>query len=75
MDLAPGNYALLCFFPDPAKDGTPHVLEGMLKEITISLRSFDSASIARDVAHPRAFGSVPGLPSVRSGVQALEGSG
>jgi hypothetical protein len=36
MDLAPGKYALLCFFPDPAKDGTPHVLEGMLKEITVS---------------------------------------
>jgi hypothetical protein len=36
MDLDPGNYALLCFFPDPAKDGTPHVLEGMLKEITVS---------------------------------------
>jgi hypothetical protein len=35
MDLAPGKYALLCFFPDPAKGGQPHVLEGMLKEITI----------------------------------------
>jgi hypothetical protein len=36
MDLDPGNYALICFFPDPADNGTPHVLEGMLKEVTIS---------------------------------------
>jgi hypothetical protein len=36
LDLAPGKYALLCFFPDTAKDGTPHALEGMIKEITIT---------------------------------------
>jgi hypothetical protein len=35
MDLASGKYALLCFFPDPNKGGRPHVLEGMLEEITI----------------------------------------
>jgi uncharacterized cupredoxin-like copper-binding protein len=36
LDLAPGKYALLCFFPDPTKDNTPHALEGMVKEITIT---------------------------------------
>ncbi len=36
MNLAPGNYALFCFFPDPAKGGIPHALEGMTKEFTIS---------------------------------------
>jgi len=36
MDLDPGKYALICFFPDPNKGGQPHVLEGMLKEVTIS---------------------------------------
>jgi hypothetical protein len=36
LDLAPGTYALLCFMPDPTKDNTPHALEGMIKEITIT---------------------------------------
>jgi uncharacterized cupredoxin-like copper-binding protein len=34
MTLTPGRYALLCFVPD-AKDGTPHVAHGMLREVTI----------------------------------------
>jgi hypothetical protein len=34
--LATGKYALVCFFPDPTKKNTPHALEGMIKEITIS---------------------------------------
>ena len=34
--LTPGKYVMLCFFPDPAKNGLPHALEGMIKEITIS---------------------------------------
>jgi len=33
--LAPGNYLLLCFWPD-AKDGKPHIMHGMGKEITVS---------------------------------------
>jgi uncharacterized cupredoxin-like copper-binding protein len=36
MDLAPGKYAMFCFFPDPAKDNMPHALEGMIKEVTVS---------------------------------------
>ncbi len=36
LDLAPGNYVLMCFFPDPTKDDTPHVLEGMIKDFTIT---------------------------------------
>jgi uncharacterized cupredoxin-like copper-binding protein len=36
MDLAPGNYAMFCFFPDPTKDDLPHALEGMIKEFTVS---------------------------------------
>ena len=36
LDLAPGNYMLICFFPDPAKQGLPHALEGMVKEFTVS---------------------------------------
>lgn len=31
----PGSYLLLCFWPD-AKDGRPHILHGMAKEIRIS---------------------------------------
>lgn len=33
-DITPGNYALVCFVPD-AKDGKPHFMHGMIKEITV----------------------------------------
>ena len=34
-DFQPGRYALLCFIPD-AKDGKPHFVHGMAKEITVA---------------------------------------
>jgi hypothetical protein len=34
VDLAPGDYALACFVAD-AKDGAPHLLHGMLRQITV----------------------------------------
>ncbi len=34
-DLAPGDYALICFIPD-AKDGKPHAVHGMMRTITIT---------------------------------------
>lgn len=34
-NFTPGNYALLCFVPD-AKDGKPHVMHGMVRQITIN---------------------------------------
>jgi uncharacterized cupredoxin-like copper-binding protein len=36
MNLTPGNYMLICFFPDPKKKNIPHALEGMVKGFTIS---------------------------------------
>lgn len=33
LELQPGTYALVCFFPDT--DGTPHAAKGMLKQIEI----------------------------------------
>lgn len=33
--FAPGSYLLLCFWPD-AKDGKPHLMHGMAKQITVS---------------------------------------
>lgn len=33
MQLEPGNYALLCLIPSP--DGTPHVMKGMVKPLTV----------------------------------------
>ena len=33
--FAPGNYLLLCFWPD-AKDGKPHLAHGMAKQISVS---------------------------------------
>jgi uncharacterized cupredoxin-like copper-binding protein len=36
MDLTPGKYVLVCFFPDPNKNDLPHALEGMIKEFTVS---------------------------------------
>lgn len=35
VDLPPGDYGLLCFFPD-GKDGKPHFVHGMMKKITVS---------------------------------------
>lgn len=35
VNLAPGEYALICFFPDH-KDGKPHFQHGMMKQITVS---------------------------------------
>lgn len=34
VDLTPGHYALICFAPD-AKDGKPHFVHGMIKEIDV----------------------------------------
>ena len=36
LDLTPGNYALLCFVPDPTKNNMPHLAEGMVLPFTIS---------------------------------------
>ena len=37
MNLTPGNYVLLCFFPDTSTPAVlPHALKGMTKEFTIS---------------------------------------
>lgn len=35
LNLAPGEYALVCFLPDH-KDGKPHFMHGMMRQITIS---------------------------------------
>jgi len=34
-NLPPGSYLLLCFWPD-VKDGKPHIMHGMAKQITVS---------------------------------------
>ncbi|MBI4339950.1 MAG: hypothetical protein HY680_08360 [Chloroflexi bacterium] len=36
LDLEPGNYALVCFVPSPAKEGAPHVALGMLSSFAVS---------------------------------------
>ena len=33
-DLTPGDYGLICFVPD-SKDGKPHLMHGMMKQITV----------------------------------------
>jgi hypothetical protein len=35
VDLPPGDYALICFVPD-TKNGKPHFMEGMVKQLKIS---------------------------------------
>ena len=35
LTLAPGKYVLACYVPD-ANDGKPHILHGMVQEITVS---------------------------------------
>jgi len=34
-DFTPGNYALLCFLPD-TRDGKPHLMHGMVQQITVN---------------------------------------
>ena len=34
LDLKPGAYGLICFYPD-AKDGKPHLAHGMVATITV----------------------------------------
>ena len=34
VDLAPGEYGLYCFLPD-AKDGKPHIVHGMITQVTV----------------------------------------
>jgi uncharacterized cupredoxin-like copper-binding protein len=36
LKLAPGQYAMFCFFPDPTKGDQPHALEGMIKAFTVT---------------------------------------
>lgn len=36
LDLTPGNYAILCFVPDPTNHNMPHLAEGMVLPFTIS---------------------------------------
>jgi hypothetical protein len=35
VTLAPGNYLVVCFVPDPA-DGKPHVMKGMVQQFTVA---------------------------------------
>ena len=35
-DLPPGQYALMCFFPDPSMKGMPHALMGMVRMIHLT---------------------------------------
>lgn len=35
-DLPPGQYAVMCFFPDPKMGGMPHALMGMIKMIHLT---------------------------------------
>ena len=33
---APGQYVVMCFFPDPKMDGMPHAFMGMLEMIHLT---------------------------------------
>lgn len=37
VDLTPGEYGLICIFPD-ARDGEPHYMHGMMRQITVPPR-------------------------------------
>jgi hypothetical protein len=37
LDLPPGEYGLICFVPD-AKDAKPHVMHGMMTQLTIAAK-------------------------------------
>jgi uncharacterized cupredoxin-like copper-binding protein len=40
--LEPGNYAMLCFIPDP--DGIPHVAKGMVRPLTVTAAAGTTAA-------------------------------
>jgi uncharacterized cupredoxin-like copper-binding protein len=42
FELKPGTYAILCFIPSP--DGKPHVMKGMMKQVTVVPGSAPSAA-------------------------------
>ena len=35
IDFAPGEYGMICFFPD-AKDGKPHFMHGMIRQFSVT---------------------------------------
>ena len=42
LDLAPGNYAIICMIPSP--DGTPHLMKGMVRALTVTPATGASAA-------------------------------
>ena len=50
LDLAPGRYAMLCVIP-AMKDGVPHVMKGMMKEITVAPAT-GARFVSREVSAP-----------------------
>ena len=38
VTLAPGNYIVVCFVPDPA-DGAPHAMKGMVQQFAVTATS------------------------------------
>jgi hypothetical protein len=50
--FVPGNYLLLCFWPD-AKDGKPHIVHGMAKQISVAAISTNSAPRAASATATR----------------------
>jgi uncharacterized cupredoxin-like copper-binding protein len=47
VTLEPGDYLLLCFIPSP--DGTPHVMKGMVKPLTVTPSNEGAAEPTADV--------------------------
>ena len=47
VELTPGRYVLTCVIP--AKDGMPHIMKGMIRELTVTPSSTPSALPAADV--------------------------
>lgn len=36
LDMKPGRYVFVCYYPDPEQSNLPHALEGMLSEVKVS---------------------------------------
>jgi len=49
VDLAPGEYGLICFIPDPG-DGKPHFVHGMMRQITVGPTRGASPAIGHRMA-------------------------
>lgn len=49
LTLEPGQYVLVCFVPSPGKEAIPHVMNGMIRSLTVTPNSAPAAELPADI--------------------------